>query len=608
MDVKLLKKNAECETLWVKIKGKDEDLAIGGIYSPCEDNVSKTGISDWVRELEKDFMEINENETNNILMIGDMNAHVGNDEHGIKGNNEKIGTNGQEYRRFWKERDLILCNNTTKCKGKWTRISGDSRSILDLTVATTDAFKKVKMIEIDEINKYSIESKKAKTDHNATVITIDMTAEKEKEKKKEIIRCNGNWTAFNDVLQAELQNSNPISYGSLEKAIQKASKEVVTKEYKVPGKPKIFGYNKVLKDEIKIRRNLCTKWKKENNPERKNEKEKLYLAQKEKVNNLMDHLEAEEVQKIIDKNATEGIDFWKTMKRIKKKPPVYNKIRNDKGEITSNIAEILEEKRKYFQELYSKPKQTEHEAKEENEIMTEIEELYTKGNDSSINERISIQEIEDSIKRSKNGAPGPDQITNMMLKNSLEIIKDPLCDLVNNMKENKEDFPTSWELGDLISFFKGKGDPYDMIFQRGITLIAYMLKALENVTGGRIEPVIRKQSTPLQGGGKKGESPEEYIFALQTVIDINKKANKPTKIIITDVEKAFDQAWRIGVFKNLIKRGIQGEILELIWKMNDNAKARIKESSVRHSEVFNVEESLKQGGELSCMDNILVQL
>ena len=218
-----------------------------------------------------------------------------------------------------------------------------------------------------------------------------------------------------------------------------------------------------------------------------------------------------------------------------------------------------------------------------------------------MNKRIDPDEIEISIKRSKDGAPGPDGITNLMLKNSLELLKNPFCDMMNNIKEGTEDFPTSWELGDLISFFKGKGDPYDMIFQRGISLTSCVLKILENVVGNRVEPVIRKNSTSLQGGGKKGESSEEYLFALQTIIDINKKAGQPTKIIITDVEKAFDQAWRIGVFKNLIKRGISGEILELIWKMNNNAKARIKENSVSHSDVFEVEESLKQGGGLSAI-------
>ena len=197
----------------------------------------------------------------------------------------------------------------------------------------------------------------------------------------------------------------------------------------------------------------------ETNPEIRNEREKLYFKQKEKVDELMDHLEAKEVQKIIDKNGKEGIDFWKTMKRIKKKPPTFNKIRNEKGEITSNATEILEEKRKYFHKLFSKPVQTKDEEVEEKEILSRIQELYNTGNELEMNQKIEPEEIEKSLKRSKNGAPGPDEITNMMLKNSIEILKEPLCDIMNKIKEGKEDFPTSWELGDLISYFKGAGDP-----------------------------------------------------------------------------------------------------------------------------------------------------
>ena len=57
----------------------------------------------------------------------------------------------------------------------------------------------------------------------------------------------------------------------------------------------------------------------------------------------------------------------------------------------------------------------------------------------------------------------------------------------------------------------------------------------------------------------------------------------------------------LSVFNNLIKRGVQGEILELIWNMNNNARARIKESSIQHSDEFIVEESLKQGVGLSAI-------
>ena len=40
-------------------------------------------------------------------------------------------------------------------------------------------------------------------------------------------------------------------------------------------------------------------------------------------------------------------------------------------------------------------------------------------------------------------------------------------------------------------------------------------------------------------------------------------------MIIKDVKKAFDQAWRVGVIKNLSDRNIEDNILNLIWKINN---------------------------------------
>ena len=71
---------------------------------------------------------------------------------------------------------------------------------------------------------------------------------------------------------------------------------------------------------------------------------------------------------------------------------------------------------------------------------------------------------------------------------------------------------------------------------------------------------------------------------------------------MTDVEKAFDQAWRVGVLYNLMERGIKGEILNLVWQINNNIKARIKENTNTFSKEFIVEESIRQG---SCLSAII---
>ena len=54
---------------------------------------------------------------------------MGNDVEGIKDNHEKIGINGKEYRRLIKQNELVLVNNTEKCRGKWTRIEGDKKKL-----------------------------------------------------------------------------------------------------------------------------------------------------------------------------------------------------------------------------------------------------------------------------------------------------------------------------------------------------------------------------------------------------------------------------------------------------------------------------------------------
>ena len=73
---------------------------------------------------------------------------------------------------------------------------------------------------------------------------------------------------------------------------------------------------------------------------------------------------------------------------------------------------------------------------------------------------------------------------------------------------------------------------------------------------------------------------------------------KETKLLITDVAKAFDQAWRIAVFKNLSSRGIKGRLLKMIWKMNNDLVARIRGKDMIGID-FEVEGSLRQGGGLS---------
>ena len=46
-----------------------------------------------------------------------------------------------------------------------------------------------------------------------------------------MIMCNGNWEKFNDTLSNDLlSHDQKVNYGTLEKSLQRASKEVITKK------------------------------------------------------------------------------------------------------------------------------------------------------------------------------------------------------------------------------------------------------------------------------------------------------------------------------------------------------------------------------------------
>ena len=52
-----------------------------------------------------------------MIIIGDCNKHVGNDEYGIKGNHDKISRGGKLIRELLATKEYVLVNNTEKAVG-----------------------------------------------------------------------------------------------------------------------------------------------------------------------------------------------------------------------------------------------------------------------------------------------------------------------------------------------------------------------------------------------------------------------------------------------------------------------------------------------------------
>ena len=135
----------EHEQMWVKVN----EYVIGIVYGMIESRTEKSKIEEWYYVLEKQYVKYQDRK---VMIIGDINAHIGNDEYGVYGNSDEISHGGQILRNMTERRNLTIMNNEKLCKGKWTREdrSNKTKSIHDLVIANENMADSVNKMEIDE--------------------------------------------------------------------------------------------------------------------------------------------------------------------------------------------------------------------------------------------------------------------------------------------------------------------------------------------------------------------------------------------------------------------------------------------------------------------------
>ena len=122
----------------------------------------------WLRMM-TDIKEIEErNEA--VLIIGDMNRAIGNDEYGVKRNKSKISPGGRFIRDMIKESFYILINNLDIVEGgPWTwvdRQDSNIKSCLDLGIISVSLMPYVTKVQVDIHKNFTprrVKGKKKKT-------------------------------------------------------------------------------------------------------------------------------------------------------------------------------------------------------------------------------------------------------------------------------------------------------------------------------------------------------------------------------------------------------------------------------------------------------------
>ncbi len=609
------------ERLWVKVQmseSTDSVCYIAVAYFPCE-GTDRPLTDEIYVSLLSEVLKLQQNDPNaNVIVMGDFNGKIGknplNEDQSVNYNN------GQGLLDFCDAGDLSILNLSDKCTGVYTWVRNKQRSVLDYVCVSQNVINILDNVLIDDEGIHHLGS-----DHNMIVMTIKYT---NNTVSKDIskgdfywnIKPNQDWGPYKEALNTKFHNWDPINLSANEAwnewkdGIISAAKETIGCKYK-DNKCKAW-FDKEILEGINKRKDACRAHrsysKKNDDPDFDGQfcdslwedYQKKRIDCKSLIKRKIMQMRVDRCSDIMKKGGPQTRDFWQQLKGNKPinkvssiKIPGTNQTTSDKNVMKTTIMRYYNTLGKMAQNLYNEEDDSTslnfHDTSELNRptgnaVDVKIDKLC-----------FSIDDVIDAISHCKlNKSPGPDKITNELIKNGGDALVTSLFNLFKRLA-TVECIPDEWNEGIIIPIFK-KGDVKDLDNYRGITLTSCVSKVYNRIIAQNVSKFIEDNNilTEVQGSFRKDRRCEDHIFSLKSIIATRQAEGKQTYLAFLDFKKAFDTVWREGLFNTIKNVGIEGNLLNIIMNLYKNVKSKVIFQDVE-TDLFDVDEGVKQGCVLS---------
>lgn len=370
----------------------------------------------------------------------------------------------------------------------------------------------------------------------------------------------------------------------LQKHIDDCSTAISIKRTEIKRKPWItIG---IIKS-IKIRDNLYQNYLTSNNAIVKN----IYVRYRNKINSLIKQAKSSYYKTQIEQAGNNSKTIWNTINEsINKcrKSTGPTEIKNDNNILINDKKAIAENFNNFFANIGNK---VTHNLGNKNSYNSKI-----KRNKSSIFlQPVSVNEICNTIKSLKvTSAPGIDEISVNILRDTVEHIKYPLVYLVNKIFEDGK-FPKQLKSSLVIPIHK-KGSKVEMTNYRPISLISNIAKIFESLIKVRMLSFFTKYGilSKKQYGFRPNMSTEDAIATLTKQIYKSLDEGIPSIGIFLDLMKAFDTVDHVQLLTKLEIYGIRGQALNLLTDYLTDRQQRVKIDNY-HSTPHTVTTGIPQG-------------
>ena len=177
---------------------------------------------------------------------------------------------------------------------------------------------------------------------------------------------------------------------------------------------------------------------------------------------------------------------------------------------------------------------------------------FISDNTESYNQPFTLTEFQNSISKSNNSAPGPDEIHYTLLKKLPTISLKYLLDIYNNIWISGN-IPTIWKQAITIPILKKQKKIPQTLPYRPIAFTSYTCETLERMINLRLTWFFESNNllSNLQTGFRDKRSTINQIVRIETLIReafINKEH---LVAVLFGLEKAYDTSWPYGILKDL---------------------------------------------------------
>lgn len=563
----------------LKFPGYKKNWAIFQIYAPTE-QASKSDIEYFYESISE---AIKPHYNNNIIIMGDFNAQVGERQTGEEFSIGRFGhgkrsQNGQKLVEFMMENNLFLMNSRyhKKTKSKWTWCSPGAKFKTEIDFILSN-----KASAFSDTN--IVKNLNFSTDHRMVRSCLSLNQPK---------RSRKNLANSDKLLQiSELSHhSNPRTTESLNEIIT-SDEETGIKYKRLQNKLEEMLVNKPRSKESYLSKETMELLDKRrtliSNKEDKERRQKIANLSKEIRENMRKDRE-ERRNRVLEENIKRTGGTKKAMKQLSENGKEWiPKLKQRESYLTNRLS-IQKLATDYYRLLYSDKFDpglaTIPEVKETKEnTVDEVPVILT----SEVTKAINSQKLEK--------APGPDKIPNEMLKGTSEEISPVLAKLFNEILQTRQ-IPEEWTECHIILLHK-KGPRDDIGNYRPISLISNIYKVFAKVILERITLTLNENQPVEQAGFRKDFSTIDHIHTIKQLIQKYNEYNKQIYLAFIDYSKAFDSLRHQHIWRSLEQQGVQSNYIEILKSLYRSSRASIKLESTGES--FPIQKGVRQGDPLS---------